>query len=149
MPDTMILPDLGKPASYYAILTHTHKPITPWYTGHQFPDWKFGQGFSNRSRYGKTNKMFTHIQMTDQCIVIQTDVTSIVSSLPGFLTLSANHGQKNFPGMRALIRPNRQSQQWNYRQMVWTEKKQTVSRPKYYYYSGCSWSKAHIPFLTH
>lgn len=34
-----------------------------------------------------------------------------------------NHGQENFPGMRALIRPNRQSQQWNYRQMVWAEKK--------------------------
>lgn len=135
MPDAMILPDLGQPASYYAILksahTHTHSWITR-YTGYQFPDGKVGKQFSNLFFQNKNN-WFTHIHMTDECIVIQTG--NIVSLPPSrsHTLLSMIHGQEHFPGMRALIRLDRQNQQWNYHQMWWAVKEHTS------YLTECSW----------
>lgn len=48
--------------------------------------------------------MFSHIEMTAQCITIQTHITSIVSSLPGcsHTSLSMNHGQEKFPRNESL-----------------------------------------------
>lgn len=57
--------------------------------------------------------------------MIQTGYFNNTSSLPRYshTLLSMSQGQKHFPGMKALIRPDRQSQQWNYSQMVQAEKK--------------------------
>lgn len=62
MPDTMILPDLEQPASYYAILTYKYT--------HQSPsDLQVSnsptESLEKLSLWSKINKMFTHIQMTD------------------------------------------------------------------------------------
>ena len=53
--------DLTRFGTACLLLRHfnTHRPITPWYTGHQFPDWKFGKVSAIRLS-SKTNKMFTH-----------------------------------------------------------------------------------------
>lgn len=89
---------------------------------------------------------------TFKCVVIQAHITRITPSLPGssHTSLSMNHGQENFPGMKALIRPDRQSQQWKYDQMMWAEKNHTdFNWPNEYYYLDLSWSKVLICFLTH
>lgn len=117
MPDTMILPDLGQPAIYYAILksgTHTQTDrLSHDISLNSLPT----GGFTDLSLESNANKKcFTRAWNS-----WVSSAGPVSSSLPGcsHTSLSMSRGQESFPGMRALIRPNRQSQQWNYGGRWW------------------------------
>lgn len=58
MPDAMILPDLGQPASYYAILTHTDQLPHDIQVNNSLTE--ILEKVSAIRLSSKTNKMFTH-----------------------------------------------------------------------------------------
>lgn len=151
MPDAMILPDLGQPASYYAILKHTHKPITPWHTGHQFPDWKFGQGFSDQSLYSKTNKnVHTHSNAwpahfdpdsyQEHCILSTWLFSHFTINEPWTETFPRNESLDKTQSTKSTVKLYADGVSWE---------KTQFPDPKYYYYWVFSWWKVHIAFLTH